>query len=75
MTSTRIPGVRAEPGLEPWTLELKAVAVVAHAQHGRLDLVEELVHELPPALAALLTDPAQDEPHRPGNAETRLYAS
>ena len=61
MTSTRIPGVRAEPGLEPWTLELKAVAVVAHAQHGRLDLVEELLHELPPALAALLTDPAQDE--------------
>ena len=27
------------------------MAVVAHAQHGRLDLVAETVGELPPALA------------------------
>lgn len=62
MRSTRIPGVRVEPGLEPWTLEIKTVAVVAHAQHGRLDQVSEIVGELPHALSALLTDPAQDQP-------------
>ena len=60
--SDRIPGVRVEPGLEPWSLEIKAVAVVAHARHGRLDLVAETVGELPPAVSGLLTDPLQDQP-------------
>jgi predicted ATPase len=50
----RILGSRVEPGLEPWALEIKAVAVVAHAQHGRLDPVQEIVGELPHALSALL---------------------
>jgi predicted ATPase/DNA-binding SARP family transcriptional activator/tetratricopeptide (TPR) repeat protein len=59
LVSGRLPGMRVEPGLEPWSLEIKAVAVVAHARHGRLDLVAETVRELPPALAALLTDPVQ----------------
>jgi predicted ATPase/DNA-binding SARP family transcriptional activator len=54
----RLPVARVEPGLEPWSLEIKAVAVVAHAQHGRLDLVPETVGELPPALAALLDESA-----------------
>ena len=62
MTSTRIPGVRVEPGLEPWTLEIKAVAVVAHAQHGQLDLVDEIVGELSHALSELLTNPVQYQP-------------
>jgi predicted ATPase/DNA-binding SARP family transcriptional activator/tetratricopeptide (TPR) repeat protein len=62
LASDRIPGVRVEPGLEPWSLEIKAVAVVAHARHGRLDRVAETVGELPPALSALLTDPGQDQP-------------
>ncbi|MEU8432875.1 BTAD domain-containing putative transcriptional regulator [Streptomyces sp. NPDC029216] len=39
-----------EVDLEPWVLEVQAATVAAHAQYGRLDLVEEL--------AALLTDRA-----------------
>ncbi|MEV6104705.1 BTAD domain-containing putative transcriptional regulator [Streptomyces sp. NPDC051940] len=40
--------------LEPWALELRAAAVIAHAQHGRLDLVPELVEALPGALEGTL---------------------
>jgi len=61
LVTASIPGSRVEPGLEPWALELKTVAVVAHAQHGRLDLVAEMVGELAPALAALLTGPVLDQ--------------
>jgi hypothetical protein len=61
MTSTPIPDLRVEPGMEPWALELKTVAVVAHAQHGRLDLVEEIVDDLPHAVSALLTDAVADQ--------------
>jgi hypothetical protein len=46
-----IPDVPAEPGTETWTLEVKAVAVVAHAQHGRLDLVGKTAGELSGLLA------------------------
>ncbi len=53
------PTIRSDPpGLDPWTLEAKAVAVVAHAHHGRLDLVEQITGELPHKLTRLLTDPA-----------------
>ncbi|MGW0802374.1 ATP-binding protein [Nonomuraea sp. NPDC002799] len=45
------------PGLEPWTLEAQAAAVVAHAQHGRLEPVAELVGELPGKLRTLLAEP------------------
>jgi predicted ATPase/DNA-binding SARP family transcriptional activator len=38
-----------------WALEVRAVTVVAHAQHGRLDLVAELVEELPRTLSERLT--------------------
>ncbi len=49
---------RIEPSdLDPWTLETQAVTVVAHAHHGRLDLVERLTGELPHKLSAILTDP------------------
>jgi predicted ATPase/DNA-binding SARP family transcriptional activator len=43
-------------GLEPWGLELQAIAVVAHAQHGRLGLVAEITGALPALLSALTTD-------------------
>jgi hypothetical protein len=45
------------PGLDPWTLEVQAVTVVAHAHHGRLDLVQQLTGELPHTLSAILTSP------------------
>jgi predicted ATPase/DNA-binding SARP family transcriptional activator/tetratricopeptide (TPR) repeat protein len=44
-------------GLDPWTLEVQAVTVVAHAHHGRLDLVEQLTGELPHKLSAILANP------------------
>ncbi|MEV4106638.1 BTAD domain-containing putative transcriptional regulator [Nonomuraea sp. NPDC049695] len=43
-------------GLRPWTLESRAAAVIAHARHGRLDLVQEIVEELPDTLEAMLAD-------------------
>jgi predicted ATPase/DNA-binding SARP family transcriptional activator len=59
-------GIDMDPGQEPWTLEAKAVAVVAHAQHGRLDLVEELIGELPQSLSTLLTSPVAQPPYLVG---------
>jgi predicted ATPase/DNA-binding SARP family transcriptional activator len=50
------------PGLEPWALEAQAACVVAHAQHGRLDLVEETVAGIPQKLAALLANPTVERP-------------
>jgi predicted ATPase/DNA-binding SARP family transcriptional activator len=45
-----------QPGLVLWVREAYSVTVVAHAQHGRLDLVDEIARELPATLAAMLTD-------------------
>jgi predicted ATPase/DNA-binding SARP family transcriptional activator len=51
-----IPG--GDPsGLDPWALQVQAVAVVAHAHHGRLGLVAEIAGALPAALSALTADP------------------
>jgi hypothetical protein len=61
LVNDRLPGMRVEPGLEPWSLEIKAVTVIAHARHGRLDLVEELVRRLPPALGTMLSDSGQGQ--------------
>ncbi len=49
---------------EIWALEVQAIAVVAHAQHGRLDLVAEITDTLPASLAALISDtrPPADTP-------------
>jgi predicted ATPase len=47
---------------EQWPLEAKAVTVVAHAQHGRLDLVEELIAELPRRLSTMLANPVANPP-------------
>jgi tetratricopeptide (TPR) repeat protein len=44
-------------GLQVWTAEAEAVTVVAHAHHGQLDLVEDLVGEMPKRLAAMLAAP------------------
>jgi predicted ATPase/DNA-binding SARP family transcriptional activator len=43
--------------LDPWALQVQAIAVVAHAQHGRLGLVAEVTGGLPAALSALTADP------------------
>ena len=43
--------------LEPWALQVQAIAVVAHAHHGRLTLVAEITRALPAALSALTADP------------------
>ena len=51
-----------DPGQDQWTLEAEAVTVVAHAQHGRLDLVEELTGELPHKLATKLANPVENPP-------------
>jgi len=66
-------GVDMDPDQEPWTLEAKAVAVVAHAQHGRLDLVEEITGELPHRLSTLLTNPAAKPP--PYLVESPVYGA
>ncbi|MQS36160.1 ATP-binding protein [Streptomyces katsurahamanus] len=50
-----VPLFGAELDLEPWLLEIQAVAVAAHARHGRLDPVAELAAVLPDRLTALLT--------------------
>ena len=55
-------GIESDPGEDPWILEVKAVTVVAHARHGRLDLVEELTGELPHRLSTLLTTPVAQSP-------------
>jgi predicted ATPase len=55
-------GFEEEPGQETWILEATAVTVVAHAQHGRLDLVGELTGTLPDRLSAVLTNPVENPP-------------
>jgi predicted ATPase/DNA-binding SARP family transcriptional activator len=55
-------GLEADPSQDQWTLEAKAVTVVAHAQHGRLDLVEELTAELPQRLSTILANPMANPP-------------
>ncbi|MFG2246959.1 ATP-binding protein [Spirillospora sp. NPDC048823] len=42
------------PGLDPWELEGHCVTVVAHARHGRLDLVGDIAAGLPGKLTGLL---------------------
>jgi predicted ATPase len=51
-----------DPGLDPWALEVQAVAVTAHAHHARADLVEEITAELPDRLTTMLTNPLVQPP-------------
>jgi predicted ATPase len=55
-------GLEEDPSQEMWPLEAKAVTVVAHAQHGRLDLVEDLTGELPDRLSRMLANPVVNRP-------------
>ncbi|MCD9873083.1 ATP-binding protein [Streptomyces guryensis] len=48
--------------MEGWVLELQSVALVAHARHGRTDLVAPLAAALPRRLTTLLTRP-RPAPH------------
>ncbi|GGQ32606.1 AfsR family transcriptional regulator [Actinomadura coerulea] len=50
-------GPMAPTGLDPWTLEAHCVTVVAHARHGRAELVEDIVGGLPAKLTALVDGP------------------
>jgi predicted ATPase/DNA-binding SARP family transcriptional activator len=43
--------------LDAWAQQVQAGAVVAHAQHGRLDLVAEITDALPALLSTLTADP------------------
>jgi tetratricopeptide (TPR) repeat protein len=55
-------GFDADPSQDQWPLEASAVTVVAHAQHGRLDLVQELIAELPQRLSTMLANPQPNPP-------------
>jgi hypothetical protein len=55
-------GFDDEPNQVTWILEATAVTVIAHAQHGRLDLVEELTGTLPDRLSTMLANPAENPP-------------
>ncbi len=58
LRDTQRPGPGGDlSGLDPWALQVQAIAVVAHAQHGRLGLVAEITGALPASLSALTADP------------------
>jgi predicted ATPase len=57
LRGTKRPASRRDlDGAGPWARQVQAVSVVAHAYHGRLDLVEEFTDELAHALSVMLTD-------------------
>ncbi|QFZ18926.1 ATP-binding protein [Saccharothrix syringae] len=52
---------------DAWAVEARAVAVVAHARHGRLDLVADVADALPGVSAHLVAHlPAEPVPHVAG---------
>jgi hypothetical protein len=58
LRDTQPPGPGGDlSGLDSWALQVQAIAVVAHAQHGRLGLVTEITGALPATLSALTADP------------------
>ncbi|TQM78652.1 putative ATPase [Saccharothrix saharensis] len=57
LASTGVP-----PDLDPWVVEARSAAVVAHARHDRLDLVADVAEALREPLRRLLTDPLTDPP-------------
>ncbi|AYY14847.1 AfsR/SARP family transcriptional regulator [Actinobacteria bacterium YIM 96077] len=56
------PFTGGDPAMDPWLLEIQAAAVVAHAHHGRLDLVENIAGELPPKVSTMLANPVNNPP-------------
>jgi tetratricopeptide (TPR) repeat protein len=65
----RLENGRAAPAfgdellMEGWVLELQSVALVAHARHGRTDLVAPLAAALPGRLTTLLSRPRTSPLH------------
>lgn len=55
LAHTESPAPGTEQVMEGWVLELQAVAVTAHARHGRTDAVAPLLGTLPDRLTTLLT--------------------
>jgi predicted ATPase/DNA-binding SARP family transcriptional activator len=53
---------RAEPFQRSWTLEIEAMTVIAHAYHGRLHLVGQLVGRFPRTASALLLETVNASP-------------
>jgi predicted ATPase/DNA-binding SARP family transcriptional activator/predicted negative regulator of RcsB-dependent stress response len=49
-------------GSQSWALEVRTAAVIAHARHGRLDLVKETTAELPGLLSKVITDAMATSP-------------
>jgi hypothetical protein len=56
-----------ETTLAPWLAENQAVAVVAHAHDGRLDLVDDMVRELPQMIHTSLADTGRFPLHMADN--------
>jgi hypothetical protein len=56
--NTDSPLARLAPGVDPWALEVQSAAVIAHARQGRLDLVEDIVRDLPGKLSLMLASSA-----------------
>ncbi|GIJ66654.1 ATP-binding protein [Virgisporangium ochraceum] len=48
--------------LDPWLVEARSAAVVAHARHGHGDLTRETADALPDRLTRMLTDPPVNPP-------------
>ncbi|GHI06219.1 LuxR family transcriptional regulator [Streptomyces cellostaticus] len=49
-----------DPFLDPWSLEVRSVALAAHAQHGRLEPVAGLAEQLRERLLGMLSAPSDD---------------
>jgi predicted ATPase/DNA-binding SARP family transcriptional activator len=59
----RDPAIRRfASDVDPWTLEAQAVTAVAHARHGQLDKVRDVVDQLPRHLTAVLANPVPNPP-------------
>jgi predicted ATPase/tetratricopeptide (TPR) repeat protein len=50
------------PEFDPWTVEARAVATVAHAQHGEVDLISHVPEKLRQRLSHILTTPIVNPP-------------
>ncbi|MEC3958037.1 BTAD domain-containing putative transcriptional regulator [Nocardia sp. CDC153] len=60
VSGTDNPFFRPDPrGVQVWSLEIRAAAVLAHAQHDRLDLVASSTSELAGDAIALLERPSE----------------
>lgn len=57
---------RLDPIPDPGASEILSVAVAAHARHGRIDAVQDIVRDLPRFLDALLSSPEAASPSSPG---------